>query len=311
MSENLNNTGRFDLRRLRNPGPPHRDALIGLMVVRNEVLRIQKTLDHHRKLGINYFVIIDNNSNDGTLEHLMNQSDVELWSTDSPFGQSNCGLIWLSKIVSRYGYLRWYLHIDADEHLVYPGMEDINLHKLTRIMMADGVYALRSVMIDMYPKGPIKDIDVKSDDDLLDLCPYFDGDSYRSSRLTDGAYVVRGGARQRLIKSRQEDFTISMEKYPLRIWQKGCEVINIHRSPYPVQRIPPTSALLHFKFIGDFGKKIEIAIDEKQHWQEAKEYKIYKENYDILENPFYEGSVKYNDPNTLISKGIIHDFHWR
>ena len=45
------------------------------MVVRNESLRLPSTLAHYRQLGVDRFLVIDNGSDDGTLEFLRGQPD--------------------------------------------------------------------------------------------------------------------------------------------------------------------------------------------------------------------------------------------
>ena len=63
---------------------PRKDILAA-STMRNEMLRLPHFLDHHRKLGINHFLIVDNGSEDGTRDYLAGQPDVSLWSTDHSY----------------------------------------------------------------------------------------------------------------------------------------------------------------------------------------------------------------------------------
>ncbi len=48
---------------------------------RDERLRLPAFLKHYRDLGIDRFFIVDNDSNDGTADYLVDQPDVHLFRT--------------------------------------------------------------------------------------------------------------------------------------------------------------------------------------------------------------------------------------
>eukprot|EP01031_Cornospumella_fuschlensis_P042141 gene42141-51456_t len=59
-----------------------------------EALRLPSTLDHHRRLGVDRFLVIDNGSVDGTVDYLTSQPDVHLFQTTESFAAANDGLHW-------------------------------------------------------------------------------------------------------------------------------------------------------------------------------------------------------------------------
>ena len=57
----------------RNPISPARSAVSALMVVRNEAIRLPHVFEHHRKLGVDRFFVVDNGSTDGGRDWLLAQ----------------------------------------------------------------------------------------------------------------------------------------------------------------------------------------------------------------------------------------------
>jgi hypothetical protein len=49
--------------------------------VRNEEIRLPFFLDYYRNLGVNHFLIVDNNSSDGTVDYLSAAADISAWQT--------------------------------------------------------------------------------------------------------------------------------------------------------------------------------------------------------------------------------------
>ena len=75
--------GRLDLKAVKkriNDVKP--DAVLLFSVIRNERPRLPFFLDYYRKLGVEHFCFIDNQSNDGTADYLKSQEDVSLWHAD-------------------------------------------------------------------------------------------------------------------------------------------------------------------------------------------------------------------------------------
>ncbi len=84
-----------------------KDGILCAMVVRNEAARLPWFLAHHRRLGVDHFLIIDNDSSDGSQALLREQSDVSLWSTGGSYRKSRFGLDWLNWVLMRHGNGHW------------------------------------------------------------------------------------------------------------------------------------------------------------------------------------------------------------
>jgi hypothetical protein len=63
------------------------DEILCCTVARNEAARLPHFLDHHRKLGIDRFLVVDNGSTDESRDYLLSQPDVHVWSSKSSFRQ--------------------------------------------------------------------------------------------------------------------------------------------------------------------------------------------------------------------------------
>src|SRR5690349_8804254 len=99
-------------------------------VMKNESLRVPYFLRYYRRLGVKRFFIIDNDSDDGMTEYLLQQSDCAVFHTKGSYAHSRAGLAWLNPLMDRFGADRWVILADADELFVYPGSEGKPLHQL-------------------------------------------------------------------------------------------------------------------------------------------------------------------------------------
>jgi NAD(P)-dependent dehydrogenase (short-subunit alcohol dehydrogenase family) len=276
-----------------------------MMATRNERLRLPDILRHHRRLGVTRFLIVDNGSSDGTIKLLEAQPDVDLWLTEQPYSEAELGARWYNELAVRYGQNRWYLIIDADEMLVYPGMSTYRLPELCAWLTSKQVVTIRAPMIDLYPKGLVHECHYESGDRLIETFSYFDGDSYGYRRTRSGGLVLTGGPRARLLSSSSDPFQNVLEKYPLRFWRQDERLRSLHLHPGVSLRTPPVAALLHFKFMPDFQQKVEEALETGQHWRGSQEYRHYAQQIEALSCPYYAGSLRYRDPESLVSAGLI------
>ena len=131
------------------------DAILVFSTVRNEIIRLPYFLEYYRNLGVSHFLIVDNNSDDGTCEYLAEQPDVSLWKTANSYKLSRFGMDWLAWLQIKYGHGHWCLTVDADEILVYPHCDTRSLRALTDWLDQKGVPSFGAMMLGMYPKGAL------------------------------------------------------------------------------------------------------------------------------------------------------------
>ena len=63
---------------------------------RNEAIRLPYFLKYYRDMGVNHFLIVDNDSTDGSVDYLADQKDVSLWTTPRSYKRSRFGVDWLN-----------------------------------------------------------------------------------------------------------------------------------------------------------------------------------------------------------------------
>src|SRR5262249_10101935 len=256
------------------------------VVVRNEAARLPYCVEHHRRLGVARFLVVDNDSTDGTQAWLVGQPDVYLWRSTLSFRQANFGSSWFELLLRRYGVGHWCVIVDADELLCYPEYEHRSLPSLCRSLERRGKRAFNAVLLDMYSDKPVKDTLYAPGQSFLDVCPFFDRSFFHQRVDVGGPYknqtVYLGGARQRVFG--WENFYLS--KVPLQ--QYGHDVIlagGQHWTNLPVSQVAVESGcLLHFKYFSVFVGYAELEACRKEHSHEGREYAIYSST--LEQDPF-------------------------
>ena len=177
------------------------------LIVRNEIVRLPRLLDYYRGLGVDRFLTVDNGSKDGSLEYLLAQPDVHVFSDPGSFATHKA--VWRAGMLTEHCQGIWTLNIDADEFFVFPGMEELKLREFCRFLDSEHSLGLFSPMVDMYSREPLDEVRLNPGDDLLDVYPYFDARGYslqfRLERVgnTTPAWRLRGGSRERIFFSEQ------------------------------------------------------------------------------------------------------------
>jgi Glycosyl transferase family 2 len=91
--------------------------IVAIVVVRNERIRLERLLSYHRRIGVEHFWVVDNESTDGTSELLSNMQDVTCYSAVGSYKKARFGVNWVNFIASYSLRNRWVLILDADELL--------------------------------------------------------------------------------------------------------------------------------------------------------------------------------------------------
>jgi|SRR5208282_2643126 len=121
-------------------------------VVRDEARRLPIFLDYYRALGVRAFHVVSNRSTDETESILLKDPGVTLWRTEDSYRDAALGQLWIAAIVRRYGIGKWVLNVDADELLVFPGMDEFGLKDLQAWLTRNSYTRLVAHLIDLY--GP-------------------------------------------------------------------------------------------------------------------------------------------------------------
>ncbi|WP_417809721.1 glycosyltransferase family 2 protein [Thioclava sp.] len=143
-------------------------------VCHNEYQIIEQFLDHYRSIGCARFIIVDDNSDDGTCEILEEQKDVILFrpSNGARF-RENVGT-WRQELLDHFCDGQWVTLPDVDEFLYYKQMPS-TLPELVNEMESLNKEALLAVMLDMYGDRPFYEQTYSGERPLIEEFPYFDG----------------------------------------------------------------------------------------------------------------------------------------
>jgi hypothetical protein len=129
--------------------------IIVFSTLRNEDIRLPYFLQYYRELGVDHFIIVDNDSDDGGRQYLAAQPDVSLWTTKASYRRALCGVDWLNYLQRKYGHGHWTLVVDPDEFFVFPFCDTRPIRSLTDWLEASEIRSFSAMLLDMYPKGRI------------------------------------------------------------------------------------------------------------------------------------------------------------
>jgi hypothetical protein len=286
--------------------------ILCFVAVKNELIRLPHFLNYYRKLGVHRFIFVDSASNDGTTDYIKAQTDSHCYYTDgSYFRENTAPPAWTNALSNTIGHGHWCLTVDADELLVYPHCEDIELRRFCAILESQNAEALFCPMIDMYSEGPIANVKYETGQPFIEACPLFDrtpGQIWLNEGKCPPVSML-GGVRERVfwkgIAKRQPPPCIS--KIPLVRWRRGMKYLSSMHRHSGARLSNIQGALLHFKFLIAFERHNNSSLSENKGILEKglKEREIY--DLVLQRNPGltmkFEGSVRFRDSTQLVELG--------
>ena len=189
-----------------------------LAILRNEMYFLPDFLAHYRRLGVERFVFLNDRSNDGSFEYLLEQPDAVVVESGRTFDDkieippSLAGpfkyprillkdprilLLWRSMLHEMFARGRWALQVDLDEFVHLP--DGMAFQDLVTRLEKQSARAVWGVMLDVYPKD-IAELAAQKGTPRLDMSTtwYFDGERHLRLWRGKGPKIVHPGARARL-----------------------------------------------------------------------------------------------------------------
>ena len=289
------------------------DEILCVVGVRNEGRRLPAFLDHHRRLGVDRFLIVDNESDDESLAFLAAQPDTVVWRTAGSYRGANCGAAWWDLLLRRHAQGNWCLILDADEHLVFPDHESSGLPGLCAELDAEGTTCYCTVSLDMYPEGPLSAARCEPGQDPLEVFPYFDHAWYRRRRPFAGPRhnLVNhwGGVRARVLGGHDLGGYL-LDKIPLFRHRTGETLMSgNHWRDRPSEEISDgRGVLLHFKYDSHFTELVEVEASRGEHAGGARTYLQMAAELAAAPDPTFfdpRHSVRLEDVAQLLRFGIM------
>lgn len=312
-------------------------------VVKDEQFYIRSFLDHHRRLGVEQFVIIDDHSTDGTRELLAEQPDCVVLESPHRYGDEiglagasgtrrlRAGIAFKTLVPQRYLAGRYAVCLDADEYLVLPkGVACLG--ELIDLLARHEIVSVAASLTDFFP-ATIAEMEVPREfvtaDAMLGAHPYFDAVPivgwtpgkagvqrinesatarlFRKHRVKKVPDAMADAPRwlNRLLPYRYPE--TSVLKMPIVRWDPGIEYLNSHRTNVPASdRV--LVGLAHLKFTYDLARRIEYAIRSKAYVRGSRKYQWYVELLRSMRA--HDGSFlgpdsrRYQSPDDLADAGL-------
>jgi hypothetical protein len=217
--------------------------------------------------------MVDNASSDGSAEQLLAEPLADVFHTEAPFYESYFGLYWYNGIARAYCRGHWILMADADELLVYDGMQDYDIKAFAKWLERQGTDRAYAPMIDLYTSGSIGSRR-RSISQVLAHDSWFDTKGYRTERYPSG-WIFIGGPRERLFNTAERRQPHWISKYPFFRMTDNTVLFDNHFVwPWDQKYRGPDAALLHLKILDDFIERCAVNEQENQHAYNSNAYRI-------------------------------------
>ena len=296
------------------------DDILMFCTLRNEKVRLPYFLNYYREMGVNHFLFVDNDSTDGSLDYLAEQSDVSVWHTRASYKRSRFGVDWLNWLQLKYAHGHWALVLDPDEFLVYPFCDTRPLRALTDWLDASSIKSFSAMLLDMYPKGRLDEKPYQSGQNPLEIANWFDSGNYTMSRNKRfGNLWIQGGPRARMFFGDKPEKAPALNKIPLVKWDRRYTYVSSTHTLLPrgLNQVydewggeKASGALLHTKFLSTFTDKAREELERGEHYANSVEYKAYASGAEQNPDLWCKWSEKYINWRQLEILGIMSKGNW-
>ena len=297
-----------------------RDAILLFATLRNERIRLPYFLDYYRRLGVDHFLFVDNDSDDGSREYLAEQPDCSVWTTAASYRRARFGVDWLNGLQWRFGAGHWCLTVDVDEFLIYPHCDSRPLRALTDWLDDQGHRTFGAMLIDMYPRQPLDEVTYAEGQDPLEVADHFDAGNYMLSKNPKYRNLwIQGGPRARVFFPNDPEKAPALNKIPLVRWSRANVYVSSTHMLLPrgLNLVYDESggerasgALLHAKFLPSFREKSEEELTRRQHYAGSREYRAYAKGLAEGTGLWCRFSEKYINWRQLEILGLISQGGW-
>ena len=297
-----------------------RDAILALVTLRNERVRLPYFLQYYRQMGIDHFLIVDNGSDDGSREYLAAQDDVSLWSTNASYRRARFGMDWITRLQRLHCHGHWCLTVDVDEFFIYPFCDTRPIRALTDWLDVCAIRSFSAMLLDMYPRGPVQDQPYREGQNPFEIAQWFDSGNYMIRRnAEDGNLWIQGGPRARLFFPDDPKRAPALNKIPLVRWHRDYAYLSSTHMLLPrgLNNVfdewggeKACGVLLHAKFLDSFAVKADEEMLRRQHYGNSREYRAYHEGLSREPDLWCKWSEKYLNWRQLEILGLMSKGNW-
>lgn len=294
-------------------GQPRRNDTSVFAVVRDEMYFLPAFLRHYRKLGYDQFVFLDDFSEDGTFEFLLNQNDCVVLRSSYRYGEPiktdhfkkgklNRAGIYLKYLIQTMLFEGHYItHVDADEFLILPSRFN-GISDLVDYLKNNDIRSLHASSIEFFPENISSIYSEHAPQtfaEIISQCPYFDNTRLLELRASpnhrDVATIMGQSASSRLFERESiRDLRLPWADLPQFLLQRlPLRTAESHVIKTPIAfrdkeskmagshyaNVPATTkvsvALAHFVFTSNLPEKIAKSLAWKSHARGATKYVSY------------------------------------
>ena len=295
-------------------------SLILTATLRNERPRLPYFLKYYRDLGIEQFLFVDNGSADGSLEYLADQPDVSVWSTTASYKAARFGMDWINALLHRHAEGRWALVVDVDEFFLYPFCDTRPLRALTDWLDDAGLRSFGTLILDMYPKGPVKDQPCVEGQNPFEIAHWFDSANYSITRNARYRNLwVQGGPRARAFFADTPRAAPALNKVPLVKWHKSYAYVSSTHMLLPrglnltydtLGGEKASGCLLHAKFLATLADKASEELHRGEHYADSREYAAYAAALEDKTDLWNKWSERFINWRQLEIMGLMSKGNW-
>jgi hypothetical protein len=305
-------------------------------VMKDERFFVGAFLEHYRNMGVRQFVVLDDQSIDGTGAFLSQQFDVvvlnwrfaygeEIIVHDTPWEvrKSRAGVLVRDLLPRKFSHSGWMVNVDADELLILPPGYTALPEFLLRLE-GTAIESVSSALVEMYPSrlwDPDAEMRPPSAAELFEHYCYFDTDQNfgygehsrsASERLFKTARVTESFSTLSLKRLRRWIFRAvpvsPTHKMPLIKWRDGLFLAGTHRgSVVPTRDL--RLAMAHFKFTADLDRRTRLALNLQSYARGSQAYVHYQRLLNrmrVHNTPFlHANSGKYQGPEDFVKSGFM------
>lgn len=288
--------------------------------LRNERARLPYFLKYYRDLGVDHFLFVDNGSDDGSGAYLAAQPDTSVWSTRASYKDARFGIDWVNALLRRHAPGRWALVVDVDEFFLYPFCDTRPLRALTDWLDDAGLRSFGTLILDMYPKGPVADQPCEEGRNPFEIAHWFDSGNYTMSRNPQYRNLwVQGGPRARAFFADTPRAAPALNKVPLVKWQRGFAYVSSTHMILPrglnlvydtLGGEKASGCLLHAKFLATLVEKSAEEMTRGEHYAGSREYAAYARALEDRTDLWNKWSERFINWRQLEIMGLISKGNW-
>ncbi|MFT5343770.1 MAG: hypothetical protein ACI9BH_002994 [Paracoccaceae bacterium] len=296
------------------------DDILLVTTAWNEQIRLPYFLQYYRDLGVDHFLIVDNDSTDGTLDYLSGQTDVSVWHTRASYKRASFGVDWMNWLQRKYAHGHWTLVVDPDEFFVYPFCDTRSIRALTDWLDNSLIRSFSAMLLDVYPKGRLDDEPYQAGQNPMEIASWFDSGNYTLKRnALYQSLWIQGGPRSRVFFADQPELAPALNKIPLVKWDKRFVYASSTHMLLPrgLNQVfdewggeKASGILLHTKFLNTFPTKAAEELDRGQHYSGSVEYKAYAQSMKDDPELWCKWSEKYINWRQLEILGLMSKGNW-